>query len=79
MAWDRIARSKLHGGIGYRDLHLFNQALIAICKASLASYSYYPASLLDVVLNKITQLAGKGSLMIWRSLSMSYLEYQQGR
>jgi hypothetical protein len=29
LAWDKISKPKLRGGIGFRDLRCFNQALIA--------------------------------------------------
>jgi hypothetical protein len=61
MAWDRLARPKTQGGIGFRDLKVFNQALLArqawrliqfpdsLC-ARLLKARYYPsANLLDTV------------------------------
>jgi hypothetical protein len=29
LAWDRMTHSKSHGGLGFRDLHSFNLAMIA--------------------------------------------------
>jgi hypothetical protein len=29
LAWDKVARPKSHGGTGFRDLRIFNQALLA--------------------------------------------------
>jgi hypothetical protein len=61
MAWDKVARPKAHGGVGFRDLRIFNQALLArqawrllqspnsLC-ALLLKAKYYPsAHLLDIV------------------------------
>jgi hypothetical protein len=59
MSWDRMTKPKTHGGIGFRDLRLFNQALLAkqawrlieypdtLC-ARLLKARYYPVGdLLD--------------------------------
>jgi hypothetical protein len=59
MAWDRLARPKYQGGVGFRDLKVFNQALLArqawrliqfpdsLC-ARLLKARYYPSgNLLD--------------------------------
>jgi hypothetical protein len=29
LAWDKLAKPKAHGGLGYRDFHVFNMSLIA--------------------------------------------------
>ena len=29
LSWDKLARPKAHGGIGFRDLRVFNQTLLA--------------------------------------------------
>lgn len=53
MSWDKVTRRKGQGGMGFRDLHLFNQALLArqawrliafpdgLC-ARLLKAKYYP-------------------------------------
>jgi hypothetical protein len=53
MSWDKLMRRKGQGGMGFRDLHLFNQALLAkqawrliafpdsLC-ASVLKAKYYP-------------------------------------
>jgi hypothetical protein len=59
LTWDKLARPKSHGGIGFRNLHIFNKALLArqawrliqfpdsLC-ARLLKARYYPsANLLD--------------------------------
>jgi hypothetical protein len=59
MSWDKMTRPKLQGGIGFRDLKIFNQSLLArqawrliqfpdsLC-ARLLKAKYYPsANLLD--------------------------------
>jgi hypothetical protein len=60
LAWDKIIKPKLRGGIGFRDLALFNQALLAkqawrllqfpdsLC-ARLLKAKYFPhGNLLDI-------------------------------
>jgi hypothetical protein len=60
MAWDKLARPKFPGGVGFRDLKVFNQALLArqawrllqfpdsLC-SRLPKAKYYPTSnLLDI-------------------------------
>ncbi|CAM0949281.1 unnamed protein product [Alopecurus aequalis] len=64
MGWDKMTRPKIQGGIGFRDLRLFNQALLAkqawrlleypesLC-ARLLKAKYYPSGeLLDTVFPK---------------------------
>jgi hypothetical protein len=59
LAWDKLVRPKSHGGVGFRDLRVFNQALLArqawrllkfpdsLC-ARLLKAKYYPSGdLLD--------------------------------
>jgi hypothetical protein len=61
IAWDSLLRPKTHGGLGFRDMRLFNQALLArqawrlinfpntLC-AQILKAKYYPnGSLLDTV------------------------------
>jgi hypothetical protein len=54
LSWDKMASPKSHGGIGFRDLRIFNQALLArqswrLIKfldslyAQLLNARYYPA------------------------------------
>jgi hypothetical protein len=61
MAWENLMRSKDQGGIGFRDLRLFNQALLArqawrllqnpdtLCAQVLRAKYYPTGSLLDTV------------------------------
>jgi hypothetical protein len=64
LRWDKMTRPKIQGGIGFRDLRIFNQALLAkqawrllehpenLC-ARLLKAKYYPAGeLLDIVFPK---------------------------
>ena len=61
MAWDKLTKPKRGGGIGFRDMHLFNQALLArqgwrllqkpdsLCAKVLKSKYYPNGELLDTV------------------------------
>jgi hypothetical protein len=64
MSWDKMTRPKSHGGIGFRDMRMFNQALLAkqawrlieypdsLC-ARLLKSKYYPAGhLIDTAFSK---------------------------
>ena len=61
MAWDKLIKPKRGGGIGFRDMHMFNQALLArqgwrllqksdsLCAKVLKSKYYPNGELLDTV------------------------------
>nr|XP_045084679.1 uncharacterized protein LOC123494096 [Aegilops tauschii subsp. strangulata] len=61
MSWDRMTKPKRDGGIGFRDMHLFNQALLAkqgwrliqnpnsLCARVLKSKYYPNGNVLDTV------------------------------
>jgi ribonuclease HI len=72
MSWDRLARPKYQGGVGFRDLKFFNQALLArqawrllqfpdsLC-AQLLKARYYPsANLLDTAFIQNTSPSWQG-------------------
>jgi hypothetical protein len=72
MGWDRMTRPKSHGGIGFRDLRLFNQALLAkqtwhlivrpdsLC-ARILKAKYYPnGDLLDTAFSQSTSPCWQG-------------------
>ncbi|XP_062100654.1 uncharacterized protein LOC133806581 [Humulus lupulus] len=71
--WERLCWHKSDGGMGFRDLALFNQALLAKQAARLYSNSdslvakvmkalYYPTS------SVLTATSSKKSSLIWRSI-----------
>jgi hypothetical protein len=45
MSWDRLARPKSQGGVGFRDLKIFNQALLARQAWRLI---HFPGSALEI-------------------------------
>jgi hypothetical protein len=72
MSWDKMTRPKSQGGIGFRDLRIFNQALLArqawrlihlpdtLC-ARLLKARYYPAgNLLDTAFIQNTSASWQG-------------------
>jgi hypothetical protein len=72
MAWENMVKPKCKGGIGFRDMHLFNQALLArqawrliqnpdrLC-ARILKAKYYPhGDLLDTVFTSDASPAWKG-------------------
>jgi hypothetical protein len=72
MSWDRMTSAKSSGGLGFRDLVLFNQALLAkqgwrliqhhsSLVANIFKYKYYLSSFLDSSL-------GSRVSFVWRSL-----------
>jgi hypothetical protein len=76
-AWDNLILPKSHGGMGFRDMYFFNQALLAkqawrlldfphsLC-ARLLRNKYYPNGNLGILyLMEIPQLCGKASNMVW--------------
>jgi hypothetical protein len=72
LAWDKCTRPKSHGGVGFRDLKVFNQALLArqawrlmqfpdsLC-ARILKVKYYPnANLLDTAFIHSTLASWQG-------------------
>jgi hypothetical protein len=77
ISWDSMLRPKTHGGIGFRDMRLLNQALLArqawhlinfpntLC-AQILKAKYYPnGSLLDTVFTGGNRRHGVRSSMAW--------------
>lgn len=72
MSWDRMTKPKRAGGIGFRDMHLFNQALLArqgwrliqnldsLCARVLKSKYYPNGDLLDTVFASDASPAWRG-------------------
>ena len=71
LAWEKLTKSKGEGGMGFRDLRLFNQALLAkqawrllvfpdsLC-AKVMKAKYYPhGHLIDIVFPQDTSFLGK--------------------
>ena len=72
LAWEKLTKSKGEGGMGFRDLGLFNQALLAkqawrllvfpdsLC-AKVMKAKYYPhGHLIDMVFPQVTSLTWQG-------------------
>lgn len=83
MSWRNLGKSKTIGGLGFRDLVLFNQALLAkqgwciiqnpeSLVARLLKAKYYPNS--DFLDSKI----GSRSSFVWRSIYGAKVLLQQG-
>ena len=81
MAWERMIKPKRAGGIGFRDMHLFNQALLAkqawrlvvnpesLC-AKVIKAKYYPQGhILDTVFPQSASLTWQGILHVWICLN----------
>lgn len=73
LSWEKVSRSKKRGGLGFRDLHLFNQAMLArqawrlltcpdtLC-AKVLKAKYYPN-------NSLLQCQARGGISYsWRSI-----------
>jgi hypothetical protein len=72
MSWEKMTRPKSHGGIGFRDLRIFNQALLArqawrllehpdsLCARLLKSRYYPSGELTDTVFNQNTSPCWQG-------------------
>lgn len=72
MSWDNMTKPKRNGGVGFRDMHLFNQALLArqgwrllqnpdtLCARVLKSKYYPHGSLLDTVFSSDTSQVWRG-------------------
>lgn len=72
MAWDKLARPKGERGMGFRDLWLFNQALLSkqasrllvnpdsLCAKQMKTKHYPQGHLLDTVFPQSTSLAWQG-------------------
>jgi hypothetical protein len=75
MSWERMARPKAQGGAGFRDLRVFNQALLArqawriiqhpdsLCARLLKAHYFPSGDLLDTSLFKISRSLGRGLSM----------------
>jgi hypothetical protein len=72
LSWDKVAKPKAHGGMGFRDLRVFNQALLArqawrlihypdsLC-ARIMKAKYYPnGNLLDTAFIQNTSASWQG-------------------
>ncbi|KAL0433824.1 UNVERIFIED_CONTAM: putative mitochondrial protein [Sesamum latifolium] len=73
VAWDKLCSSKKDGGLGFRILHLYNQALVAkqlwrvISKteclmSQLLKHKYFPTS------DALSAQAGPSASFIWRGI-----------
>jgi hypothetical protein len=72
MSWEKMTRPKSHGGIGFRDLRIFNQAFLArqawrlleypdsLCARLLKSRYYPSGELTDTVFNQNTSPCWQG-------------------
>jgi hypothetical protein len=71
MSWGRLGKSKLHGGMGFRDLEAFNGALLAKQGWRLVKY---PDSLVARVLRRSTIQMVSTSKQIWDLSILTYGE-----
>jgi len=73
MSWERMSFAKSSGGLGFRDLVLFNQALLAkqgwrliqnpsFLVANIFKYKYYPSS------SFLDSSLGSRVSFVWRNL-----------
>lgn len=74
MAWDRMIRPKRAGGIGFRDMHLFNQAILArqawrlLQNPNNLCAKYYPkGELLDTVF-------ASDASQVWKGIEFGHVQ-----
>ena len=72
MSWDRMTRTKSQGGLGFRDMRIFNQALLAkqawrlvqrpdsMCARVLKSKYYPKGNIMDTVFPSDASLVWRG-------------------